>query len=391
MKTLRLHLLIAATALLTACASLPEHTPAPPTTALTDVADTRLARIAAAATPPDKQGLSGFRLLPEGETAFNARVALARRAEKSLDVQYYEIQKDEVGLQFLRELRDAAQRGVRVRLLVDDLHAAGEDELFASLAAHPNVDVRMFNPLPSRADTVGMRVLFSLHEFGRVNHRMHNKLFIADNSFAVSGGRNIANEYFMHSAAANFIDLDVLSSGPVVRELSRVFDSYWNSAHVLPIAGLTGSSAPADTLRAHFDEQVRDVPALRERPRDVLGHTPVAEQLDSGRLDQAFAAARVFADTPAKVAGLDRDAAMQTVTEQTLALFAGASEQVRIASPYFIPGSRGLAMMRAVGATDEKPAHRARHQLARLDRRAAGARRLRPLPARHAEGRRAHL
>src|SRR5437762_8921918 len=113
MKTLRLHLLIAATALLTACASLPEHTPAPPTTALTDVADTRLARIAAAATPPDKQGLSGFRLLPEGETAFNARVALARRAEKSLDVQYYEIQKDEVGLQFLRELRDAAQRGVR--------------------------------------------------------------------------------------------------------------------------------------------------------------------------------------------------------------------------------------------------------------------------------------
>src|SRR5437764_14423868 len=215
-------------ALLAGCASLPERTPAPPTVALADVADTRLGRVAAAATPAASRDLSGFRLLPEGETAFNARIALARRAERSLDVQYYLIRDDDVGLQFLRELRDAAARGVRVRLLVDDLYTAGEDELFAGLAAHPNVEVRVFNPLPARAGSFGTRLLFSLHEFGRINHRMHNKLFVADNTFAVSGGRNIANEYFMRSAAANFIDLDVLSSGPVVRELSAVFDSHWN-------------------------------------------------------------------------------------------------------------------------------------------------------------------
>ncbi len=349
MRRLSLKLLLGASALLAGCASLPGRTPTPSTAAFADVAGTRLARVAAAAVPPGQAGLSGFRLLPEGETAFNARIALAQRAEKSLDVQYYLVNKDDIGLQFLRELRDAARRGVRVRLLVDDLYAGGEDDLLAGLAAHPNVEVRIFNPLPARAGPFGRRLPFSLHEFGRVNHRMHNKLFIADNSFAVSGGRNIANEYFMRSASANFIDLDVMSSGPVVHELSAVFDSYWNSEHVFPVADLAGPG-----LRRRFDELVREAGTrVDERPHDVLGHTPVAQQLDSGRLVQAFARARVFADTPAKVAGLKGDDSTRTVTEQTLALFATAREEVNIASPYFIPGPRGLAMMRAVGATDK--------------------------------------
>jgi putative cardiolipin synthase len=215
------------------------------------------------------------------------------------------------------------------------------------------VAVRIFNPLPARAGTFGQRLLFSLHQFGRINHRMHNKLFIADNSFAVSGGRNIANEYFMRSAAANFVDIDVLSSGPVVRDLSRVFDSYWNSERVYPIAQLATRGPDDAARRRHFDERVRGIGQIEERPRDVLGSTSVAEQLDSGRLDQAYASARVFADTPDKVAGLEGDAGTPTVTDQTLGLFATARESVSIASPYFIPGQRGLAMMRAVGATDE--------------------------------------
>ncbi|MFL6665393.1 MAG: phospholipase D family protein [Rhizobacter sp.] len=341
-------------ALLAGCASLPDRTPAPPTVALADVSGTRLARVAAAATPAASRDLSGFRLLPEGETAFNARIALARRAERSLDVQYYLIRDDDIGLQFLRELRDAAARGVRVRLLVDDLYTAGEDDLFAGLAAHPNVEVRVFNPLPARAGSFGTRLLFSLHEFGRINHRMHNKLFVADNTFAVSGGRNIANEYFMRSAAANFIDLDVLSSGPVVRELSAVFDSYWNSEQVYPIGDLVPAVDGAAAARARLDERLRQAsPRVDERPHDVLGNAPVAEQLDAGTVDQVFASARVFADTPRKVAGLDRPSSGHTVTEQTLGLFAAARQEVSMASPYFIPGSRGLAIMRAVGATQE--------------------------------------
>jgi putative cardiolipin synthase len=340
-------------ALLSACASLPPPAPRAPEQAYADVGDTRLARIAAAALPAGKPQLSGFRLLPEGETAFNARIALAHRAQKSLDVQYYLIGSDEIGRQFLRELRDAALRGVRVRLLVDDLYTAGEDELLVGLAGYPNVQVRLFNPLPARAGSFKTRLVFSLHEFGRINHRMHNKLFIADNSFAVSGGRNIGDEYFMRSAAANFIDLDVLSSGPVVRELSSVFDSYWNSEQVYPVQSVA-APLPADVARQRFEEFASQAaPSLTERARDVLGNTPVAQQLDAGELTQAFAPARVFADTPAKAAGIEHAAAGPTVTDQTLRLFATAHDEVSIASPYFIPGERGMTMMRAVGATEE--------------------------------------
>ena len=354
MKTLALRLLIIAAALLAGCASLPERPPLPPTQALTDVAETPLARAATASLPADRPGLSGFRLLPEGETAFNARIALARRAVKSLDVQYYLINADGIGLAFLRELRDAANRGVRVRVIVDDLYAGGEDELLAGLAATPNVEVRIFNPLPSRAGSFNTRLVFSLHEFGRINHRMHNKLFVADNRFAVSGGRNIANEYFMRSAEANFIDLDVLSAGPVVLQLSTLFDRYWNSEQVWPIERLASPLLPADVRRRRFDELVAGAPAaVEERPKDVLDAAPVGVQLDAGRIELSPASARAFADTPAKVAGLKDEDKAQTVTEQTLALFAQAHAEVSIASPYFIPGERGLEMMRAVGATQE--------------------------------------
>ncbi|RYY96244.1 MAG: phospholipase D family protein, partial [Comamonadaceae bacterium] len=222
--------------LMGACASLPAPVASPPTHALTDVAGTSLARIAAAASRDVPAQLSGFRLLPEAAFAFDARVALARRAEKALDVQYYVWQSDRSGLLLLRELRDAARRGVRVRLLLDDLYTGGQDELFAALALEPNVEVRLFNPLAVRDHGPLLRVALSLHEFTRINHRMHNKQFIADNTFSVTGGRNIADEYFMQSGAANFVDMDVLASGLVVRQQSDAFDRYWNSPHVRPVA-----------------------------------------------------------------------------------------------------------------------------------------------------------
>lgn len=364
---------------LTGCASLPPRGAAPESHAAADVAATRLARTFESAVPPQARELSGFRLLPEGATAFDARIALIRRAEKTIDAQYYLIQNDDVGQQFLRELRDAAARGVRVRLLVDDLYAAGEDELYAGLAATPNAEVRVFNPFPSRGGGFTTRLLWSLHEFGRINHRMHNKLLVADNTFSVSGGRNIANEYFMRSADANFIDLDVLSAGPIVRELSAVFDSYWNSPHVYPIASIVPAALAArapEAARGRFDELVRDAsPNVPEREADVLGNPPVAQELDSGRLSFVYARGRVFADTPEKVAGAvgttsDQPGA-KTVTAQTLALFAAARERVDIVSPYFIPGPFGMEMMRraraeggqislvtnSIGATDEPLVH----------------------------------
>ncbi len=337
---------------LAGCAVLPERGPLPEQHAIADGASTTLGRIAAASLPADSPKLSGFRLLPEAETAFNARVALARRAEKSLDVQYYLLAGDEIGRLFLRELRDAAARGVRVRLLVDDLYTGNTDALLVGLAAQPNVEVRLFNPLPVRGGSLAGRVLGSLHEFGRVNHRMHNKLFVVDDSIAVSGGRNIANEYFMRDPEANFIDVDVMLAGPVVHRLSAVFDTYWNSSHVYPVARVAAPPVDAEAARRRFDELVNAaVMPVVERPRDVLGQTPVAEQLDSGWLTHALAEAQVFADSPDKVAGVDRT--QSTVSSQTLALFGTARQRVDITSPYFIPGPRGMKMIEAVGATQE--------------------------------------
>jgi len=364
---------IAALGLLTGgCAVLPPPTPNPPSHAINDIATTKLAQIADAArerasAPVDR---SGFRLLPEGEFAFDARIALVRHAERSLDVQYYLIQNDPLGRGLLRELRNAAQRGVRVRLLIDDLYAAGEDELLAGLAAHQNAEVRVFNPLPVRSGSFRSRVVFSLHELERINRRMHNKLFVADNSFAVSGGRNIAAEYFMRSEDANFIDLDMLSAGPVVREFSKAFDRYWNSEQVWPIERVTYlRERDAAARRQRFDELVADEgPTVQLRDRDVLRRTPLSSQLERGAVDDLmFASARVLVDGPDKIAREPRAAGPDTVLENVVQMFGSAHQEVLIVSPYFIPNDRGLAMMQraphsnsrvilmtnSLGATDE--------------------------------------
>ncbi|MGJ7494688.1 phospholipase D-like domain-containing protein [Variovorax sp. RT4R15] len=370
--TLRCWLTIGAALLVGACASLPPPVPGVPTHAMSDVATTSLARLAATDGAAHPSAFSGFRLLPEAAFAFDARIALARNAEKSLDVQYYLIQNDDVGLLFLRELRDAAARGVRVRLLVDDLYAGGEDELFSTLAAYPNVEVRLFNPLPSRAASLTTRLALSLHEFGRINHRMHNKLLVADNSFAVSGGRNIANEYFMRSSAANFIDMDVLSCGPVVRRMSDAFDRYWNSEQVWSIDSVARLRLEPEVAQRRFDELVSQAaPDVPVRARDVLDRPPVGQQLATGQLDFRWAHAELFADDPAKITRPPAEAIRGSVTEGALGVIGSARKDVHIASPYFIPGARGLEMMKtaidhgvrvavitnSLGATDEPLAY----------------------------------
>ena len=188
------------------CATLPDGLAGPPSKALRASTDTALGRLAQAAAPdPD---LSGFRLMPGGDFALSTRLELARRAERTLDVQYYHIENDKTGRYFLRTLRDAARRGVRVRLLMDDLYTSGEDALLLGLAATPNLEIRLFNPFPAGRGSLGRRFAASLFNFDRVQRRMHNKLFIADGAMAVAGGRNIGNQYFTRTAGPNFLDLD---------------------------------------------------------------------------------------------------------------------------------------------------------------------------------------
>jgi putative cardiolipin synthase len=309
--------------------------------------------------------------MPSGEFAFEARIALARSAERSLDAQYYQVQNDAIGLRFLGELAAAAHRGVRVRLLVDDLYTGDEDTLLRSMAALPNVEVRLFNPLPARGGSPARRIFWSLHEFTRINHRMHNKLFLADTRFSVSGGRNIADEYFMRSTSANFIDLDVLAAGPVVREQAKVFDLYWNSEHAWPIEAVV--APPREPMPGSlFDDAVRAVAPEVELPAlDPLDQPALGVELSSRRVTLAYAPAEVFADAPAKVVRRGRDENVSTVARSTLEAIGAAEREVLVASPYFIPGPIGMSLIEkarargirvgiftnALGATDEPLVH----------------------------------
>jgi putative cardiolipin synthase len=366
------------------CAGLPASVERSATFAFTDTGETPLARIADASMPDAQRALSGFRILPTGDFSLDARIALARRARRSIDAQYYQVHGDAVGHRFLRELRDAAARGVRVRLLLDDFYTTGQDALFIEFAAHANVEVRLFNPLPSRANSSTRRVLASLHEFGRINHRMHNKLFVADNALAVTGGRNIGDEYFMSGAQANFIDLDVLASGAVVRQLSGAFDAYWNSEHTYPLASIAGGAADSATARADFEQRVKAVAGeWAVEPQDMFGRPSVARQLDAGRIDLHHAPARVLVDSPDKVRRTREQSPEGTAFFEAVSLMRSARAEVQMASPYFIPGKRGVELMRetighgvrmsvltnAADATDEPLVHfayaRYRHEMLR--------------------------
>ncbi|HEY6511898.1 MAG TPA: phospholipase D family protein [Burkholderiaceae bacterium] len=355
--------LIVLVELIGGCAALPDSVQRPLSQAVIDER-APLAQAAAAAMPATAAAdQSGLRLIPDGDQALASRIALIRRAERSLDVQTYHLAADGTGALFLSELRAAAARGVRVRLLLDDLYAAGQDGLYAALAAHANVDVRLFNPLPVRNASFGGRIALSMHEFSRINRRMHNKLFIADGAFAIAGGRNLADEYYMRSTQANFVDMDVLAAGPAVRELAAVFDSYWNSEQAYPIEAL---SAPVDAARFDALNAVpADEPAFAALDR--FGRDAIAGQLQRGTLQLHAARVQVLADQPSKAAG----AVTRTTHAAASEVFAAAQSELMIVSPYFVPGDAGMAMLRQVqergvsvdvttnslGATDEPLVH----------------------------------
>jgi putative cardiolipin synthase len=329
------------------CAALPPRGVAEASAAFSDTGNTTLAQLAAASRPADETAPSGFRLLATGEFAFGARIALARRAERCIDVQAYHIHRDVAGRALLRELRDAAARGVRVRLLVDDYHVGDIEPLLADLAAHANVQVRLFNPLPLRSGLPIMRLLLSPGEFERHNHRMHNKLFVADNAMAVFGGRNIADEYFMGHAEANFIDMDVIATGAVVPDLSRAFDRYWNSDAAWPLHTVQGRPGSADaSARERLDAELRGAtPAVATYRTDPVGQTSVEAQLQQGRLVLHHAGAQVFADPPEKALTDLPLPGPSAAMSGLLGVIAAAREEVAIVSPYFVPGSVGMPMM----------------------------------------------
>ncbi|HEY4958916.1 MAG TPA: phospholipase D-like domain-containing protein, partial [Caldimonas sp.] len=210
-------------AVLAGCGSLPVNVGKTDSSALPPNPESPLVKIAASSIPSPEQ--TGVRLLPLGAYSLDTRIQLAQRATTSLDVQYYVLENDSTGRFLMTALRDASLRGVRVRLLVDDLYTSHSDPLLRGLASFPNIEVRLFNPFCcARGGGVGARYVASIFDFGRLNHRMHNKLFIADGVMAVAGGRNIADEYFLRALDANFVDMDAFVMGAVVKSMAAIFD-----------------------------------------------------------------------------------------------------------------------------------------------------------------------
>jgi cardiolipin synthase C len=330
--------------LLSACGALPTQVDRPFSPAQQPSADSPLVRIAQDSSPSPT--LTGFRLMPDGFYSLDARIQLVRRARDSLDVQYYLIQDDRTGRLLMRNLRDAALRGVRVRLLVDDLYTAGGDPMFRGLAAFPNVDVRLFNPFCCARQSIASKYIASIADFRRLNHRMHNKLFIADGVVAVMGGRNIADEYFARSATSNFVDMDVFIVGPVVRQLANIFDVYWNSPQAYPAGSILGEPADREEARRSFDHLVDDGEQMMSvvvPPIDILGYGPISDDLDAGRLGLVWGTAVAFADQPGKVMATSAEMARSmSVQMNIMDRVMTSKSEVVIASPYFVPGPMGV-------------------------------------------------
>ena len=250
-------------------------------------------------------GQSGFRLVREGPEAFAIRSHTALVAGRSLDVQTYIWHDDATGAFLAYRALEAADRGVKVRLLVDDMDARGKNYQFAALDAHPNIEVRMFNPFGSR--TGALQFAFeAMGSFSRINRRMHNKTWIADNRIAIVGGRNLGDEYFGASKEVNFVDLDFAMVGPIVRDASASFDRYWNSPAAYPMALL----APDDVTTAALDSAAQARRATRRRGRGTIALRPnCATTIPSSAWWRATgrctgpAQYRFVADDPAKAMG----------------------------------------------------------------------------------------
>jgi putative cardiolipin synthase len=320
--------------LLPAGCALPSLDSRPIATAIQHTSDTALAR-AIAPSIAGHPGLTGVHSLPVATDAFAARAGLAASAERCIDAQYYMWHGDVTGMLLFEDLWQAAERGVRVRLLLDDNNTAGLDHTIAALAAHPNIQVRLFNPLTNRH----VRWSNYVFDFSRINHRMHNKSFTVDNEITVVGGRNIGDEYFDAGGDVQFVDLDILAVGPAVHEVSAMFDAFWNSASAYPAPMLVGTIAPATAvkqLQSAFAAARADARAAPYLKMQQAG--PLIDALRAHRVEFQWAEVQLVADDPVKVFSHERKFLL---LPQLLQQTGAPRSRFDLVSPYFVLMDQG--------------------------------------------------
>lgn len=284
--------------------------------------------------------MSGFQVVVSGQTAFMLRAALADAAERTLDLQYYSVGDDLTTDLLLLRIVGAAERGVRVRVLLDDVDASARLFAHRALAAHPDIQVRLFNPFRSGGTSSIGRLGEFILDGARLNRRMHNKLWMADSAAAVVGSRNLGDEYFDAKEGTNFSDVDLLAAGPILSELSSAFDAYWNSAAAVPIA-----------LVAHpnLAENARMLHALRTRAQNCRGVAPcdwLAEQdlvnaLRSASVPLSWGRAQLTYDAPDQPkVGVPSGVEHGSIDDREGGFRTGS--ELLMVSPYFVPSAAGL-------------------------------------------------
>ncbi|MCZ8255688.1 MAG: phospholipase D family protein [Polaromonas sp.] len=381
-------LALAFTALwLTGCASLPSEVERPVSTALANPSETRLgALVAARAATAGTRNDSGFALVGDAELAFTSRMTLIKAAQKTLDIQYYAIFADETTERMFDALREAAGRGVRIRILLDDFNTSGKNAQVLKLAFEKNFELRLFNPIPGGRGSLIFRILGNLKDADRIQRRMHNKIFVADNAVAITGGRNLGETYFGQSEGTNFVDIDVIAAGRIARDLSASFDQYWNNPLAYPVQSLmtveeiealkrpAPAAAPAKPdqdptalaaatqaaiakSNADADAGVNKTTTTRTVTTPDGGTTTIAPLPDSADLrllTWTWAPSVLLVDKPSKIAA-DADSteeSQDTAVDGLLQLMGQAKGNLLIVSPYFVPGERmmkGFAEIRQRG------------------------------------------
>jgi cardiolipin synthase C len=339
-------LVLAASSLLIGCAQAPLDYPRTASWALSGPEGNRIATALGpqlAAHPAQ----SGFHLLANGPDALVARLALIDAAERTVDSQCFILEDDSVGDLFLDRVLAAAGRGVRVRLLVDDWNEAGHDRRLAWLGAQPNIEGRLFNPAGSPRWCSLTRPLHYVFGPRRVLKRMHNKSMIVDNTVAIVGGRNIADEYFAASDDYNFGDMDILAAGPIAAQVSVTFDEFWNDRLAIPIEAFVSREQTAGhSLETRRKFEASMAVALCSPYADYLRASGPAKAIEIGQLPLIWADGEVLYDRPGKVlTSIDNNPSAYMVFELKKILDAARTE-VMVISPYLVPGESGMECCR---------------------------------------------
>jgi len=325
-------------AFLCGCATVDFDYPKTESVAIQDTDETYLGEGLEGEADAHQPGYSGFFPIFDGIDALSARLLLAERAERTIDAQYYLLKDDIVGRAFINVLLQAADRGVRVRLLLDDMFTSGYDAGLAGLDSHPNFEIRIFNPFASRS----ARFVDGITSFSRINRRMHNKSFTVDNQMTLIGGRNIADEYFGAREDAKFSDLDVLAVGPVVNDVSAMFDTYWNHERAAPIAAFAkmpdDPAAELERLRTGLEESRQQIENSKYA---AAVRDQIFEYVETDNSVFTWAPYTLAVDSPDK-AFKSKAAEAASITTPLRESLLSAQKEIMVVSPYFVPRKSGI-------------------------------------------------